>query len=111
MKWLVKFADNWADEMDVEGFIVLTNEEFVGYAHLIEDTVKAINSGREFEWFIGTNEWIGYCEGETFKEAFSFEVIDDRFANVLKALLLEGYGSYGLIPSSEDMAYFLEDEK
>ena len=29
MKWLVKFADNWADEMDVEGFAIYFNMAMV----------------------------------------------------------------------------------
>ena len=28
MKWLVKLADNWADEMDVEGFSIMSTGQF-----------------------------------------------------------------------------------
>ena len=58
MMWLIKFADNWADEMDVEGFAVLGSKDFMGLITLIEDVAKKIDSGKTFEWYIGTNEWI-----------------------------------------------------
>ena len=111
MKWLVKFADNWADEMDVEGFAVLETKDFMGYIQLIEAVAKKIDSGAIFEWYIGTNEWIDYCEGRKFKDAFSFEVINDEHGETLKTFLLEGFDSYGLFPSGVDMNYFLEDKE
>ena len=40
-----------------------------------------------FEWYIGTNEWIDWEDGKSFKEAFTCEVITDEEAEVLKRLL------------------------
>ena len=110
MMWLIKLADNWADEMDVEGFTVMSTQDFTQWAHLVEAVAKKIDKGHPFEWYIGTNEWIDWQSGEEFKEAFSCEIITDEEANILKRLLLEGYGRYGLFPSGEDMTYFLKDE-
>ena len=77
MMWLVRFTDNWADEMDVEGFKVLPNSAFMQWARLVEDVSTAIDKGYEFEWFIGTNESIVYRTGRELKNCFKCEVIED----------------------------------
>lgn len=110
MKWLVKLADNWADEMDIEGFSIMSTGQFTQWAKTVEEVAKKIDEGHNFEWYIGTNEWIDWEDGKSFKEAFTCEVITDEEAEVLKRFLLEGYNKYGLFPSGQDLVYFLEDE-
>ena len=85
--------------------------QFIQWAKTIEEVAKKIDEGRSFEWYIGTNEWIDWESGKDFKKAFSCEVITDEEASVLRRLLLEGFDKYGLFPSGQDMAYFLEDEE
>ena len=111
MMWLVKFADNWADEMDIEGFSIMSTGQFTQWARTVEEVAKKIDEGHPFEWYFGTNEWIDWEIGKEFKEAFSCDVITDEEANVLKRLLLEGFDKYGIFPSGQYMAYFLEDEE
>ena len=110
MMWLVKFADNWADEMDVEGFVVLNTKDFMNLMHLIESVAKKIDEGHVFEWYVGTNEWIDYIRGEDFKASFSCEVVSEEHANVLKSLLIGGFNKFGQFPSGIEMIYFLEDK-
>ena len=107
MKWLVKFADNWDDEMNVEGFTVLGTEDFMGFIRLIEAVGKKIDTGIPFNMFIGTNQYITYQSGRQFKDAFGFEVIEDDIAMALRTFLIEGYSKYGLFPSSEEMIDFV----
>ena len=111
MMWLVKLADNWADEMDIEGFSIMSTDQFTQWAKTVEEVAKKIDKGYSFEWYIGTNEWVDWDSGKDFKEAFSCEVITDKEAEVLKRLLLQGFASYGLFPSGEAMTYWLEDEE
>ena len=111
MMWLVKFYDNWADEMDIEGFSIMSTSQFTQWAKTVEEVAKKIDEGRSFEWYFGTNEWIDWKTGKDFKEAFSCEVITDEEAEVLKRLLLQGFAVYGLFPSGEAMTYWLEDEE
>lgn len=111
MTWLVKFYDNWADEMDIEGFSIMSTGQFTQWARTVEEVAKKIDEGHPFEWYFGTNEWIDWEIGKEFKEAFSCDVITDEEANVLKRLLLEGFDKYGIFPSGQDMTYFLEDEE
>jgi hypothetical protein len=109
MMWLVKLAENWADEMDIEGFSVMSTGDFTLWAQTVETVAKKIDEGHRFEWYFGTNEWIGWENGEDFKKIFNCEVISNEEANILKRLLLEGMASYGLFPSGETMTYWLED--
>lgn len=111
MMWLVKFYDNWADEMDIEGFSIMSTGQFTQWARTVEEVAKKIDEGHPFEWYFGTKEWIDWEIGKEFKEAFSCDVITDEEANVLKRLLLEGFDKYGIFPSGQDMTYFLEDEE
>jgi len=109
--WLVKLADNWADEMDIEGFSIMTTDRFTQWAKTVEEVAKKIDEDRPFEWYIGTNELVDWNSGEDFKKAFSCEVINDVEAITIGRLLLGRNNSYGLFPSIEEMTYFLEDEE
>lgn len=111
MMWLVKLTDSWADEMDLEGFSIMSTGQFTLWAKTVEEVAKKIDSGYPFEWYVGENKWFDWWEGKEFKEAFNCEVITDEEADVLNRLLLEGYDKYGLFPSGEDMIYFLEDKE
>ena len=110
MTWLVKFYDNWADKMDIEGFSIMSTGQFTQWAKTVEEVAKKIDEGRSFEWYFRTNDWINWDSGKDFKEAFSCEVITDEEANILKHLLLEEFDKYGIFPSGQDLVYFLEDE-
>ena len=110
MMWLIKFIDSWADEIDIEGFSVMSTGQFTQWARTVEEVAKKIDDGYSFEWYVGANEWIDWKTGKDFKEAFSCDVITDKEAEVLKCFLLEGYGRYGFFPSGQDMNYFLEDK-
>ena len=38
--WLIKFCDNWSDEMDMEGFTILSHSDYTEYRSLLCDTAK-----------------------------------------------------------------------
>lgn len=111
MMWLVKLTDNWADEMDLEGFSIMSTGQFTQWAKTVEEVAKKIDEGRSFEWYFGINEWIDWNSGKDFKEAFNCEVITDEEAEVLKRLLLHEFSGYGIFPSGEAMACWLEDKE
>ena len=110
MKWLVKFADNWADEMDVEGFAIFGTKDFMGFIKLVEDVADKISEDRPFTWYIGTNEWLDWYDGKQFKEAFNCEVISDEQAEAIKNLVIgKDFSHYGLFPCTYVMNDFMED--
>ena len=64
-KVLIKWSDNWADEMDIEGFVIEDKEK----AEKWLDNMKSIT--RPFDICIGTNEEVDYDNGEKFSETIS----------------------------------------
>lgn len=82
---LVRFDKNWADEMDVEGFRLFTDPQWLKY----RDTVLAAKS---FNFYFGTNEGWGneydedFTDGETMlKEDFRvFDLTDSEAATIQK---------------------------
>ena len=110
MMWLVKFYDNWSDEMDMEGFTILNYEDYIEYMSLLCDTAKMIDSGRVFELYFGTNEQNEYSTGEEFIRCFSAKAINPIEAESLKRLLLSGCERYGHFPSGSELAYFISRE-
>ena len=61
-KVLIKWSDNWADEMDIEGFVVENKEKANEWLHNMKSITK------HFDICIGTNEEINYDNGEKFAE-------------------------------------------
>ena len=91
-KVLVKWSDNWADEMDIEGFIIDDKEKVEEWLN----NMKSIT--RHFDICIGTNEDVDYDNGEQFAETISVIDITEEDEKLLKRLfnIHNGYGNgYG----------------
>lgn len=99
---LVKFDDNWADEMDVSGFKLFDNldawnaaiAEFKEEREIDEDVVE----NNYFEINFGTNEWNVYESLDDFLSNFEVIEISDTDAAVIEAMFPEavkfGYGHF-----------------
>jgi len=55
-KFLVRYSDNWADEMDLTGFSIHGENELNGMLDKLEERLEE----RPFEFCVGTNEFIEY---------------------------------------------------
>lgn len=86
---LVKFDDNWADEMDISGFKVYDSiEDWNQAVKTFEDEHKSDRGYEEdeplgeFEIYVGTNEEIMYNSMEEFLKYFEVIEItkDQKFA-------------------------------
>ena len=111
MNWLVKFADNWADEMDIEGLTIMSNADFMEWAKLVEDVAKKIDSGCPYTYWLGANEWLDYESGKDFKACFNCEVIDTEQTSIVKAFVMGEYHKFGFFPNDSDLMYFLEHKE
>jgi hypothetical protein len=85
---LVKFSDNWADEMDIEGVEVVPRDDF----YKIYNLVKEVD--HEFEINIGTNEDLFYDDGSDFLKHVKVTNIDEDFANKYYKFV----GDVGFVP-------------
>ena len=58
MYYLVKYSDNWADEMDIDGFALLTEELYDEFISMVNKICDLLRDGETFEYYIGTNKFI-----------------------------------------------------
>jgi len=74
---LLKFADNWADEMDVEGFLVVTE------AHWAERQAAIQAQTSELSLSIGTNEALEWADGEELLACIEVRELSEAETQVL----------------------------
>lgn len=95
MKLLVKYDSNWADEMDIDGFKVLTNEQWEQYQKDFKKHFKE----EGYIYYVGTNEEIEYNDFEEFRNDFNVSEITDEEAAVLEKLFANlSTNGYGFFP-------------
>ncbi|MEY4572904.1 MAG: hypothetical protein RLZ10_2161 [Bacteroidota bacterium] len=85
---LVQFSDCWADEFDVEGFCVMSNEEIADWKQRFEEIFDKYG---EYEYSFGTNEGIDYKNIDDLMRNFVFIPIDEVSANLLKGCFTSTY--------------------
>lgn len=88
-KILLKWEDNWADEMDVQGFHVITEKAWNAFKQLMETELKfPYNIG------VGSSEDIDYREYNDLAKTFTACYITDEFADSLNTLFELPYGTF-----------------
>jgi hypothetical protein len=95
-KVLVIFKDNWADEMDIEGFDILTKDQWEYKKLELEHTQFPQDVG------LGTNESNDYESAEQFLAMFKVIPISDEEEKIIKKCF--GEYSFGTIPFIEGSA-------
>lgn len=89
--FLVKYKDNWADEIDVEGCQVMTENEFHNYFNAAK---KAFNECNCINFYIGSNESIEYENYEDFIKSIQIINISKDAYEVLQKFNLYDYGIF-----------------
>jgi hypothetical protein len=101
--YLLRFSANWADEMDIDGHCVLSEEDYMEFTAAHEALIAISKSG---SLRVGTNEDIEFTyrdkpenedpriyRGETYSsDMFTVEEISESEANVLFKLNLDNVG-------------------
>ncbi len=96
-KLFVKFEGNWADEMDIEGYTIMSEEEWE-YKQL-----EGKNIQFPVELGIGTNEQMIYESLEDYLENFKVQKISDEEIKTLKKFFGECH-VFGFVPLLEGNA-------
>lgn len=104
--YLVKYEDNWADEMDVSGHIILNERQL----NTLKDAIKQINN---FTFYVGTNEDIDYQDS---KSVWSSLEVREISKDIVKELERVGFLSSGFAHNFvelivEEYANQLEDDR
>lgn len=102
--FLVSYSSNWSDEMDIDGFCVMTE---AGKKKYFEDFKKVFEVNGLYTFYVGTNEEIEYSNFADFKNDFTVEEISEEEAKVLDKLF---QGSYAFVPDVQDALDNLEGE-
>lgn len=93
MKILARWKDNWADEMDLEGFKVFSKSGWEKYFN----QMMALKT--ELDFVVGSNEIITYEDGEDVLSNITYQEIDELEANNLKRIFKNKCGFFPLIES------------
>ncbi len=88
---LIKYSGNWADEIDVSGYKLMTEDQWNEY---LQDFKQKFEEDGEYNFCIGTNEDVEYSSFKGFEAAFKVKDIDDQEAKVLKKHLGESFGFF-----------------
>lgn len=84
---VVKLNTNWADEMDIEGFIITTEDEWKEYTKEIKKDFP-----EDCEMYVGTNEHISFSNYEEFMSCLKVTKVNKDEAKLIKKLFGDSYG-------------------
>ena len=90
MKVLVQFKGNWAGEMDIYGFTVLSPEGWNEYKS------DLLSLDQVVEWNIGSHTTMAFANGESVIKSLKLQTIADEDAEVIKRLF--GGHQFGKVP-------------
>lgn len=86
MSTLIKWSSNWADEMDVEGFVIVNDEDL----RLFKENLEKINDPITIS--VGTNEWIDFENGDSLEKTLHFRTLTEEQEKVMKELFADSWG-------------------
>ena len=92
---LVAFDTNWADEMDIEGFRVMTVAEWI-------NLYNAFDIDQAHEIYFGTNESNTYSEAREVLDEFSVYELTPEQASVMNTIFPYGHGEFPEEPYVEE---------
>ncbi len=107
-KLLIKFHDDWADEMDVEGFFITTQED---WDEKVQTLIEKFPYG--LTYVLGTNEDIEYESPTHILKCYKTVIITDELAQQLENLFpgKSGYGFPGPVCYLSTYIEELEEEE
>lgn len=105
-KVLIKCKDNWADEMDLEGFSIMDSDAWTKRKESISNITES------FTICVGTNEDIEYRNGNAFLRRLVVKEITDDEANVIIKYLGDSFGHCPIDnlceEEDEDCGFFID---
>lgn len=88
---LVQFSDNWADEMDVEGCMIMTDEEYEAY---LAAARRAFEVRGDVSFCVGSNESIEWGSIHEFERTLFVRQITEEEATVLRTFGFDDFGHF-----------------
>jgi hypothetical protein len=94
---LVKYDGNWADEIDLQGFIVMTDAEWKDYKKVIQH----LHSESEFTVGIGTNEDVTFANADDYFDSFEVKKLTAEESATLRKFFKSTISFYDPIKKKE----------
>jgi hypothetical protein len=93
---LVKFSDNWADEMEIVGYKIFKEDDWYKFKE------QLINYKESWEHYVGTNEYLMFASGQDFLDRCEDDQeVTDEFLKEYYNLDLD-IDPYQIIVTTED---------
>lgn len=92
---LVQTHDNWADEMDIYGYRIISRAAYA--QRLIELQEEFEEADGTYMWYIGTNEEIEYSNFDNFLETLTVTELTKKEAQNLVQVLGSNSNGHSLI--------------
>lgn len=116
MFYYVHYVDNWADEMELEGFALMDEKEYEHYTATVNAIIADIESGLPFIYQVGSNEEIEYNNVDSFLSAFEVSEFEE-YPEGIEIVYGKKFPEFGFFPYGQmldtlwDRANGLEDEE
>lgn len=116
MFYCVRYTDNWADEMTIEGFSIMDEKEYERYVVTLNAIITDMECGQPFIYYVGSNEEIEYDNVDDFLSAFETSEFEE-YPEGIEMVFGKKFPEFGFFPYGQmldtlwDRANGLEDEK
>lgn len=97
MFYCVRYIDNWADEMELEGFSIMDEKEYEYYTATVNAIIADIESGLPFVYQVGSNEEIEYNNVNGFLGAFEVSEFEE-YPEGIEMIFGKKFPEFGFFP-------------
>ena len=97
MFYYVHYVDNWADEMELEGFALMDEKEYEHYTATVNAIIADIESGLPFIYQVGSNEEIEYNNVDSFLSAFEVSEFEE-YPEGIEIVYGKKFPEFGFFP-------------
>lgn len=88
--YVLKYEDNWADEMDIQSFLILNEEDKIKYYDKAKENLDKLN--KKLIICLGTNEEIIFEKSADFIKTLKIKEISETEANIIKKYIGKKFG-------------------
>lgn len=116
MFYCVRYTDNWADEMTIEGFSIMDEKEYEHYVATVNAIITDMECGQPFIYYVGSNEEIEYDNVDDFLSAFETSEFEE-YPEGIEMVFGKKFPEFGFFPYGQmldtlwDRANGLDDKE
>lgn len=102
---LIKYKDNWADEMDVYGFHIMSEKAWNFFLSILDTNPEYFDDG-DFTIGVGSNEEIPYNSKEKLLKSFEIDEVHEKEEAIIRNCFDLPYGQF---PVEQIVEGFMDD--